>query len=211
VGGPGADLAGQSVTDPSSGNQCSETKKTMYSVELTFVLSLLATRGATNAVAFLLHWADGSGTDMILPDGSDLSSLARDDRSFQGTDDKVQAVAKGQWDAGTQDAKVTTGTVDFGGILTAADLFYSFGGTQGLEVDGSATNTNGKYVGDITYTITDTYGWNSLPTFTKGGNNPGDNFRPAMHYLQTYCGSTPTHKTGPHWFKSGVIVKVPIK
>ena len=201
----------QDTTDPSSGNQCSETKKVMYSVELTGVLSALATRGAYNAVAFLLHWADGSGTDMILPDGSNISNLARADASFKNFDNQIQAEAKRQWDAGNQDVVLKTNTIDWGGLLTAADLFYSFGGTQGLDLNGSATNTNGKYVGDITYTITDTYGWNTLPTFTKTGNLPGDNFRPDMHYLQTYCGSTPTQKHGPHWFKSGVIVKVPIR
>jgi hypothetical protein len=211
VGGPRADLAGQSITDSSSANQCSETKKVMYSVELTFVLSLLATRGAFNAVTFLLHWADGSGTDMIRPDGSNISNLARADGSFKDFDNQIQAEAERRWNGGDQHPVLSTNTIDWGGILTAADLFYSFGGTQGLDLDGSATNTNGKYVGDITYTITDTYGWNSLPTFTKSGNVPGDNFRPAMHYLQTYCGSTPTQKHGPHWFKSGVIVKVPIQ
>jgi hypothetical protein len=86
---------------------------------------------------------------------------------------------------------------------TDTELFFSFGGTQGIEIHGSATNNSGSYDGSITYRILDTYGWNDLPTGIPGFND----FRPDMNYLQTHCGSN----GGPHWFRSGVIVTVPVK
>jgi len=99
-----------------------------------------------------------------------------------------------------------TGAVLVAVLAVGLDLFFSFGGTQGMKVDGTATWNHGRYVGNITYVITDSYGWNSNGTGVPFWND----FRPKMHWLQTHCGA-PAVKGGPKWFKSGVTVKVPIR
>jgi hypothetical protein len=89
--------------------------------------------------------------------------------------------------------------------VTDSDLFFSFGGTQGVEITGQAINNTGTYEGSITYLILDTYGYNTLPTGIPFFND----FRPDMNYLQTHC-SAEASGVGPHWFISAVTVTVPI-
>src|SRR4029077_21113557 len=113
---------------------------------------------------------------------SPISSDARNSYALQQVDMKIQQMAMAQWDAGTQDVTIDNPPLVNWGYKTAAlaapDLFFSFGGTQGVHIDGTAQNNDGTYTGDITYTITDTYGWNTLPTGVPGA----DDFRPDMHY-----------------------------
>jgi hypothetical protein len=200
----------QSSTTTTSAMACSPDKFAEYESYAQTVVAFLQENGAPVAAAFLQEFLNGSGLTDIEPDGSKISQDAKNSTAFKNYDEFVQKLrAIPQWDAGTQDVTVNNPPTVSWGYLTAAatdpDLFFAFGGTQGMHFDGTAQNNDGTYNGSITYTITDTYGWNTLPTGVPGAND----FRPDMHYLQTYCGP-PAVKNGPRWFKSGVIVKVPI-
>jgi hypothetical protein len=200
----------QSSTTATSAMVCSPDKFAEYEDYAQTIIGYLQENGAPTGAAFLQEFLSGSGLPDIEPDGSPISEEAKNSYAFQQYDIFLQQYkAIPQWDAGIQDVTVDDPPTVSWGYKTAAgtelDLFSSFGGTQGMHFDGTAQNNDGTYTGDITYTITDIYGWNILPTGVPGFND----FRPDMHYLQTYCGP-PYNPNGPRWFKSGVIVKVPI-
>jgi hypothetical protein len=81
------------------------------------------------------------------------------------------------------------------------DLEYSFGGTQGLKVSGTGHLVDGRYIGTLTYTIQDSYGFSTNDHFV---GNVGDE----MRYLQTNCGA-PQSVGGARWFPASVTINVP--
>jgi hypothetical protein len=201
---------GADQAETASGATCSEDKQKQYDAYAYGVVGVMIQQGNPAAATFLAHFLDGTGTPLIFGDGSYLSDKAKSSSALKKYDQQIQSHTKGRWDGGEQDVELHgVNTVSWGYLAAAVtdpELFFAFGGTQGMKINGSATNTRGKYVGDITYEITDTYGWNDLPTGIPGFNN----FRPAMNYLQTNCGP-PVVAGGPHWFQSGVNAKMPIK
>ena len=197
----GADRA----TTPSNAT-CDATKEGEYLDYAYEVITYLADNGYVNAASFLEHWITGKGSPDIQGDGSYLSGLAKASSAFQNYDQQIQDYTKGQWNSGNQDVVLpgpnTISWGNLGAMFSDPELFFSFGGTQAIQINGSATNNRGNYVGNITYRILDTYGWNDLPTGIPFFND----FRPDMNYLQTHCGANGAF----HWFESGVVVTVPI-
>jgi hypothetical protein len=59
---------------------------------------------------------------------------------------------------------------------------------------------DGRYVGQITYTIRDVYGFYDTDKFLG--------YSRKMHYLQGVCGA-PAYRGGAHWFYTSVVVTVP--
>lgn len=161
--------------------------------------------GATNAASLLSHFLGGSGTSVDYADGSSLSIKVKADSQFQAADKAFQQAAKALLDGGQQGVDITSSlhTVDFSvNEPPNSDPRWSFGGTQGLDVQGSGYQQNGRYVGTITYTIRDVYGFYPTAKFLGWG--------PKMHYLQGICGA-PYYKGGAHWFYDSVTVTVPFK
>jgi hypothetical protein len=159
--------------------------------------------GATNAASLLAHFLAGSGTPVDDADGSSLSIEVKNDSQFQAADTGFQQAAKALLDTGQQSVDITPSlhTVDFSvNEAFNSDPRWSFGGTQGLDVQGSGYQENGRYVGTITYTIRDVYGFYATEKFNGAG--------PKMHYLQGVCGA-PYYPGGAHWFFDSVKVTVP--
>lgn len=156
---------------------------------------------APYAEYFLLHFLDGSGTSLDEADSTPLAFEASHSSVFQAADQEFQHYAKNLLDQGNLAADISKGlhTVDFS-TSSIPDLFWGFGGTQGLLVNGSGYQENGRYVGTITYKIEDIYGFYAAEKFHGMG--------PRMHYLQGICGA-PYHRGGAHWFQDSVSVTVP--
>jgi hypothetical protein len=121
------------------------------------VVAGFSTGRTPNAANLLAHFLGGSGTPQDLPDGSLLSKEAKNDPQFLALDKAVQAAAKALLDGGQQTVDVSSGlhTVDFSSSSSDPDLQGAFGGTQGLDVNGSGYLQNGRYVGTITYITRD--------------------------------------------------------
>ena len=153
-----------------------------------------------------VHWFEwflgGSGTELFALNGSPLSDEVKADPQFQALDKAVQAEAKALLDSGQLDVTVSSSlkTLDFSASGTNSDLKLAVGGTQGLEVTGSGYPQHGRYVGRITYTIRDVYGFYATGKFLGASS--------AMHYLQGTCGA-PYVPGGAHWFYASIIVTVP--
>jgi hypothetical protein len=121
------------------------------------VVAGFSTGRTPNAANLLAHFLGGSGTPQDLPDGSLLSKEAKNDPQFLALDKAVQAAAKALLDGGQQTVDVSSGlhTVDFSSSSSDPDLQGAFGGTQGLDVNGSGYLQKGRYVGTITYITRD--------------------------------------------------------
>ena len=144
----------------------------------------------------------GSGTPIDVPDNSVLAFEVKQSSSFKNADQQFEQYAKQQLGLGQQsDIDISNGLhlIHFNQSLIP-DLRLGFGGTQGLDVRGSGYQENGRYVGTITYTIRDVYGFYAKDKFLGVG--------PKMHYLQGVCGA-PDYKGGAHYYKDSVTVTVP--
>jgi hypothetical protein len=158
--------------------------------------------GATDASDLLNHFLAGVGTPIDYPDGSTLSQAVKADSQFIALDKAVQAAAAAQFNTGLAAAEVTPDLklLNFSTLSTARSLQLAFGGTQGLDVQGTIHIENGNYTGTITYKIEDIYGFFDNNKFLFVGK--------AMHYLQGICGA-PDFPDGAHWFADSVTVTVP--
>jgi hypothetical protein len=176
-----------------------------YAVEDGF--SYLAPTGAL----FLGYFLRGRQAPFNLLDGSDLSNEVRDDPQFQALDRMVQGEVKRALEGNTLDIHLTSSIyrgdhgayympLDFSRSGTANDLAKAFGGTQGLDIKGSGYLKDGRYVGQIAYTIRDVYGFYDKDKFLGISEE--------MHYLQGVCGA-PAYPGGAHWFYTSVTVIVP--
>jgi hypothetical protein len=149
----------------------------------------------------LVHFLQGSGTEMDFAAGSAISNEAQASKVFKNLNTAVQAEVLKQLNAGNSQINLGSpplATIRFGQITS--DLYWGFRGTQGLTVSGSGTVQNGRYVGTLTYVIKDSYGFPPKDEL--------DDFGPEMRYLQTACGA-PQHKGGAHWFPDTITVIVP--
>ena len=157
--------------------------------------------GAPYAQSFLNHFLNGSGTQIDVQDGTPLASEVKQSPMFQAADNKFQLSAKTLLDQGKRTIDISSGLylIDFS-HSAIPDLLLGFGGTQGLQVSGSGHLENGDYVGAVSYTIQDIYGFSAEDKFLGAG--------PRMHYLQGVCGA-PYYMGGARWYPDSITVIVP--
>lgn len=167
-------------------------------------LDLMILSAAPHGVQLLNHFLDGSGSAVTYPDDDSFFSVSGEVRRssvFKARDDKVQVDAARQARARDNDFTVkppALATVDFP-ASGDPDLWWTFRGTQGIDVEGIGRVEKGRLKGEVTYTIRDSYGFGVNDKFFGVGIR--------MHYLQTVCGA-PDYPGGARWFPSAVEVKV---
>jgi hypothetical protein len=199
---PSSGLGEFAEGSPANAANCSAIKFAAAQVVAGGALTYIDAHDAPYAITWLEHFLNGTGTPLYAPNGGSLSRAVQADPQFIELNNTVQATAKGLLDGGELDVDVTPvlHTLNFSVSGTDIDLQLSFGGTQGIEVDGNGFPQNGRYIGQLTYTIEDVYGFYATGKFLGASS--------AMHYLQGTCGA-PYYSGGAHWFYSSVIVTVP--
>jgi hypothetical protein len=155
--------------------------------------------GAPDAGTLLRHFLAGSFSAVNFPAGSTVSEDLLTNPDFQSLNAAVQAEMKRQLNTRNSAVMLTSPTLRRITLSTPADLEWSFSGTQGLEVTGSGAFTGGDYIGSLTYTVEDSYGFSASDTFRGIGAG--------MRYLQTACGNPP-YSGGAHWFPDSITVTV---
>ncbi|MEX2138181.1 MAG: Ig-like domain-containing protein [Pirellulales bacterium] len=113
----------------------------------------------------LANFLANTGATLSYPIGSEASDLARADSSVIANHNRILMDVKRELDArvqsGSDDTSIelvlarSQANVRF----TTLDLFFAFGGTQGINVEGEVDIVDGRYVGSIRYTYADTYGY----------------------------------------------------
>ena len=153
------------------------------------------------AAYLLRHFLSGDGTRVDYPAGSPISKEAQASSAFQAVNNEVREAIMLGLKAGAAHVRLSAGqlpTVAF--ESKTSDLYWGFRGTQGLSVSGTGSRENGRYVGTLSYVISDSYGFPADDTL--------DGFGPPMRYLQTACGA-PQHAGGARWFPDTITVTVP--
>jgi hypothetical protein len=159
------------------------------------------------------HFLSGTASEIDFDAGSQISKEAAQSGPFMSLNKSVQEDVLGQLGSGVSQIQVgqpPLHTITFNrpnvrphsphSLQATLDLFFGFRGTQGIDVSGNISITNGNYVGTLTYVIRDSYG------FTIGDKLLG--IGTEMRYLQTNCGNPPT-AGGTHWFPDTITVTVP--
>jgi hypothetical protein len=165
------------------------------------IASGFSLEGFPAASDLLRHFLTGTGTEIDYRLGSTISNETQASAGFAAVNEIVQGKIAVQLRDGDTRVRLSAGqlpTVLF--ASTASDLYWGFRGTQGLTVSGGGRRENGRYVGTLTYVISDSYGFPADDTL--GG------FGPPMRYLQTVCGA-PRHPGGARWFPDAITVRVP--
>jgi hypothetical protein len=165
------------------------------------IASGFSLEGFPAASDLLRHFLTGTGTEIDYRLGSTISNETQASAGFAAVNEIVQGKIAVQLKDGDTRVRLSAGqlpTVLF--ASTASDLYWGFRGTQGLTVSGGGRRQNGRYVGTLTYVISDSYGFPADDTL--GG------FGPPMRYLQTVCGA-PQHPGGARWFPDTITVRVP--
>jgi hypothetical protein len=160
-----------------------------------------ALAGFPAAADLLEHFLAGTGTAVHYPAGSPISKQARASAAFAAVDNEVSEAILSQLKTGRVHVRLGAAqlpTVAF--ESRATDLYWGFRGTQGLTVTGSGRRQDGRYVGTLSYVITDSYGFPASDTLAG--------FGPPMRYLQTVCGA-PQHPGGARWFPDTITLTVP--
>jgi hypothetical protein len=155
------------------------------------------------AAYLLRHFLSGDGTRVDYPAGSPISTQALASSAFRAVNNEVQQAILSQLATGAAHVRLSAAqlpTVAF--ESKTSDLYWGFRGTQGLTVTGGGSRENGRYVGTLSYVISDSYGFPVGDTL--------DGFGPPMRYLQTACGA-PQHTGGAHWFPDTITVIVPFR
>jgi hypothetical protein len=168
------------------------------------VISFTST-GASTAATLLSHFLAGRGTAVRFGAGSQIAREARASRVFRNLNAAIQADVLAQLRAGRRHVRLASSQLPplrFGLHGSSRDLYLSFRGTQGLSIRGSATLRHGRYTGQLTYVIRDSYGFSVSDQLLGVGT--------AMRYLQTSCGHPPV-TGGAHWFPDSVTVTVPFR
>jgi hypothetical protein len=168
-------------------------------------VAYISSQNSPTGAAWLTHFLEGSGTSIDLGDGSPLAGQVKTDPAFKQLNDDVQAKIKAMLDSGVQNVMLDAGDLpppNFSGAASNPEPKFAFGGTQGLEVTGNGFPQHGQWVGQLTYTIRDVYGFYFTLKF-KHASAP-------MHYLQSVCGA-PQFPGGAHWFYTSVTVTVPFQ
>jgi hypothetical protein len=157
--------------------------------------------GFSAAAALLDHFLGGTGAAVGYPAGSSISRQAKASSAFQAIDKQVRSLVLKRLRAGQTRVELPAWQLPLVAFESlGTDLYWGFRGTQGLAVTGSGSLEHGRYVGTLTYVITDSYG------FPAGETLAG--FGPPMRYLQTVCGA-PQHAGGARWFPDTITVPVP--
>jgi hypothetical protein len=165
------------------------------------IASGFSLEGFPAASDLLRHFLTGTGTEIDYRLGSTISNETQASAGFTAVNEIVQGEIAVQLKDGDTRVRLSAGqlpTVLF--ASTASDLYWGFRGTQGLTVSGGGLRENGRYVGTLTYVISDSYGFPADDTL--------DGFGPPMRYLQTACGA-PQHPGGARWFPDTITVRVP--
>ena len=155
------------------------------------------------AASLLRHFLSGDGTRVDYPAGSPISKQALASSAFQAVNNEVQEAILLRLKGGAAHVRLSAAqlpTVAF--ESKTSDLYWGFRGTQGLTVTGRGGRENGRYVGTLSYVISDSYGFPADDTLAG--------FGPPMRYLQTVCGA-PQHAGGAHWFPDTITVTVPFR
>ncbi len=121
------------------------------------------------------------------------------DSGFQAMNAKVDAYMQKQLDDGAQKVTLTKESITRLTLDSSVELLLGFRGTQGLEVTGSGSLQDGKYVGTLTYEVEDSYGFPTEDHLLGVGD--------AMRYLQVACGA-PQTPGGAQWFPDSITVNV---
>ena len=183
------------------GSVCSTSKFNQYEAEATAVEQYFAAEDAPSAATLLEHFLGGSGTPVNFPSGSELSRELLSNPQFQALNSSAQRALVDAVSQGENTIKLAQPPLQKIPLSLPNDLEYSFGGTQGLQVSGTGRLVSGHYVGSLTYTIQDSYGFSTSDHFV---GDVGD----AMRYLQTNCGA-PQTPGGALWFPDSVTINVP--
>jgi hypothetical protein len=188
---------------PQNAKKCNRIIFDLAQLDASNAIDFFNSVGAPTAAVWLRHFLDGTHTPIHLGDNSMLASEVKSSSVFKNYDAAVQAEAKKALDSGQQDVTLTSSiktTPNFYGFGGNSDPRWAFGGTQGVDITGNGFPQHGQYVGELTYTIRDIYGfYNSLVKLPIVGWE--------MHYLQGRCGA-PFYKGGAQWFEDSVTVKV---
>ena len=188
---------------PAEAKKCNRIRFDLAQLDASSAIDFFNSVGAPTAAAWLRHFLDGSHTPIHLGDDTKLAAEVKSSSVFKDYDAAVQAEAKKALDGGAQNVTLTTSiktTPNFYAFGGNSDPLWAFGGTQGVDVSGNGFPQHGQYVGELTYTIRDIYGfYNSLTHLPIVGWE--------MHYLQSTCGA-PFYKGGAQWFEDSVTVKV---
>ena len=180
---------------------CSTSKLNQYEEEAKAVEAYFTVENAPDAATLLEHFLDGSGTSVNFPSGSTLSRQLLSNAQFQALNSSAQRALVNALSQGENTVRLAQPPLQRISLYLPADLEYSFGGTQGIQVSGTGRLVNGHYVGTLTYTIQDSYGFSTDDHFV---GNIGDH----MRYLQTNCGAPQTSE-GALWFPDSVTINVP--
>jgi hypothetical protein len=169
--------------------------------KLALLAASVALALAPHGRELLSHFLDGFGSSVDYADGSSISKLVRASNEFKNLNDAVQLEAA---------ERARNGQTSFalkGSLSRIAfpfsknkDLYWSFAGTQGLDVTGSIQRDGSRFKGSVTYVIRDSYGFGKNDKFLGIGLE--------AHYLQSTCGA-PDFSGGAHWFPDSVTVTVP--
>jgi hypothetical protein len=146
------------------------------------------------------HFLSGKGTAINFDVTSTTAEETSQDGAFKTLNKKLQGYVLAQLKKGASTITVPSRVLAPPRLGdNNNDLYFAFRGTQGVTVTGHGRLEDGRYVGDLLYKITDTYGFVSPPDVPFG---------PQMRYLQTNCGA-PFKEYGAHWFQDTISVVVP--
>ena len=180
---------------------CSSSKFHQYEAAATAVEAYFEEVDAPDAATLLEHFIEGSGTPVNFPTGSTLSQQLLSNSQFVALNSSAQRALADALKLGQNSVVLSQPALQRIALYLPNDLEYSFGGTQGLKVSGTGHLVDGHYIGTLTYTIQDSYGFSTNDHFV---GNIGDD----MRYLQTNCGA-PQSVGGARWFPASVTINVP--
>jgi hypothetical protein len=205
--------AGETAVTPLSAS-CSRLYKGFDLALYVSELAAFKADRAPDAANLLAHWFAGSGQPVNYGANSVLATKAAAFPAFQVMNSKVQAFVGQRLGEGTTNITVPTNQgysptsqrplvlLNFNDVVNFPALYWAFRATQGIKVTGTIRDTGGRYSGELTYVISDTYGFRANDTSSLTGP-----FTRAMNYLQTNCGH-PKYTAGPLWFSDTLTVPV---
>jgi hypothetical protein len=198
---PVAANGSQDAHTQSAGTSCDATTLTADRTIGRKVVAGFTLAGFPVAASLLEHFLAGTGTAVGYGTGSQISQEALTAAAFRTVNEDVQQEILSQLKAGQTSVRLSAAQLPTVAFETmSSDLYWAFRGTQGLAVTGSGRKENGRFIGTLSYSIRDSYGFPVGDTL--------DGFGPPMRYLQTTCGA-PQYAGGAHWFPDTIVVTVP--
>jgi hypothetical protein len=160
--------------------------------------------GLTTASSLLTHFLNGTGAEVDDPATSHAAAEIEASSEFTTENKAIDAYIGGQLATGATTIRLPAGhnnPVNALGFtnLTEPDLYFALRRTNAIQVSGSGSLVGFNYIGSLTYTISESYGF-SVDNVLLGIGT-------AMRYLQTTCGA-PYYPGGAHWFTVSITVKV---